>query len=882
MLMKKTLLITLILTFTAGMACAEKKAGDWFNEGVKALEAENYEKAIRCFKKTIAIKPKFSLDDVYDEKGMIDKDMAEFEKSRSKSPIDLPSFEESAKRLLRKTEMLSKKVQSFDQKVALMKLGMNSMNGFYYRFDEHIKKAICEYKSLEKDKTQKDLARFGFEFNNNDSLKFKPKKGKFILEEGLLKFMYISGDYLESMGDLNIVKDDIGEIELRVKLKKGKRIKLGWSKISSAKWGKGLIGTITIETVPDDTFHTYRINAKNVLRMRLRHGDIIKKLFLSPSNVNNDEVEIDYIRFISKREKYAKKPYGKTYETIAKEMRKVLYTNTPVCLKYTLDIPKGKSFLFLKKGKPFLRFGMGILEENDPVTFRVVVKYENTRKEVFSKEILNTDAWEDAKIDLSKWSGKNVEISFQTDSAKENIAFWSNLIIYTPPKKRFNVIIVLEDTLRADHMSCYGYFRETTPVKDKFIKKGVLFQHAFSQATMTRPSCPTIMTSLYPSATGVWHFSEMLDDTYLTLAEIMRSQGFATASFIQNGNAGPYAGLHQGFSNLFGEGAMGTRAEQIYGEKLYRWIETHSDSNIFLYLHLNDPHGPYDPPKPFDAWYREAPPGKTLMERDTYHHDPKWVKTPTLEGRRILYDGEIRYNDTYFEKLLAKLEEYKLLDDTLMVFIADHGEHLGEHEKWAHRPPGYLQVLHVPLLMFYPKKLPRDVKISQPVQLIDIMPTILDLASIDKDNFLIQGDSLVSLMHGKDLDFWDNRLFISEEVTSKGKDDKSEWASVFYKNWHILNSNKLNDKLYKLIRNKKVYETFFTTRVFDYLEDKEEEHYLDSSLTDMFFNYKVKRFVRGFQENNMSIWKTLTKDTEKTIKYDPEVQERLRALGYLE
>ena len=551
--MKKSIaLIVLILIFGAGMA-STKKAEDWFNEGVKALEAKDYKKAIKCLKKTFAINPNFSLADVYDGEGIkcfIEERIRTY--SRLK-PINLPSFERSAKRLLRKTETLSKKAQTFDEREVLTKLGINSINKFYYRFDEQIKEAICENKSLRKDKTQKDLVSFGFEFNSSDDLKFKPKRGKYSLEGGLLKFEYISGDYLESMGDLNIVKDSIGEIELRIKLKRGRRMKLGWSKNTdrTAKWGK--IGEISIETVPDGTFHTYRINAKNVLRMRLYFGDIIKKVFLIPSNVNNDEVEIDYIRFISKREKYGKEPYGETYETIAKEMRKVIYTNTPLCLKYTLDIPEGKVFL---------RFGMAILEEKDPIIFRVVVKSENTKKEVYSKEIINTDVWEDAKIDLSEWSGKSVEISFKTDSAKGNVAFWSNPIIYTPPKEKFNVIIVLEDALRGDHMSCYGYFRETTPIKDKLIKKGVLFQHAFSQATMTRPSCPSFMTSLYPTATGVWHFSEMLDDTYLTLAEIMRNQGFATASFIQNANAGSPAGLHQGFSTLFDTATMGGRAEE--------------------------------------------------------------------------------------------------------------------------------------------------------------------------------------------------------------------------------------------------------------------------------------------------------------------------------
>ena len=100
-------------------------------------------------------------------------------------------------------------------------------------------------------------------------------------------------------------------------------------------------------------------------------------------------------------------------------------------------------------------------------------------------------------------------------------------------------------------MSSYGYNRETTPVKERFARNGVLFQNAFAQATKTRPSCPSIMTSLHPTATRVWRHFQRLHKNYLTLGEILRDKGFRTAAFIQNPNAGPSAGLHQGFSYLF-------------------------------------------------------------------------------------------------------------------------------------------------------------------------------------------------------------------------------------------------------------------------------------------------------------------------------------------
>ena len=154
----------------------------------------------------------------------------------------------------------------------------------------------------------------------------------------------------------------------------------------------------------------------------------------------------------------------------------------------------------------------------------------------------------------------------------------------------------------------------------------------------------------------------------------MRSQGFLTASFIQNTNAGPAAGLHQGFGQLFHIRG----AAEGYGKLFFDWLQELHDRNFFAYVHVLDPHGVYDPPADFRGWYEELAPGRTPVERDDLEHDPAWVETPTLEGRRALYDGEIRANDHHFERLLEELERLELLKDTLVIFLADHGEHLGE------------------------------------------------------------------------------------------------------------------------------------------------------------------------------------------------------------
>jgi len=792
--------------------------------------------------------------------------------------INYFTFNKNANRILSRSKQISIKAKNFNESRALKELGASKFNRFYYRFDENLMFARHP-KNIGRRTNINQIINNNifFEFNNKDDLQIRPAQKDFIIDNGILKYKHNKSNFLENFKKLDIDKDSIGEIELRIKIKNTKKLILGWSKdFTAAALDPYQTDYLTIWTIPDNTFHTYKIDAKPILKGFLQTGETIKKIFLFPFETSYDEVEIDYLRFISKETKYSQKPFGVVHETINKEMRKAIYMQTPYDLKYIVNIPENKSFL---------KFGMGVLKKDVPIQFDIKIKSDNKQKALFSKKISVPDMWHDATIDLSDYSNKKIEISFLAKGSESNIAFWSNPIIFTPPEQRFNVIIVLEDALRSDHISCNGYFRKTTPIKDEFAKKGIVFSNAFSQSTQTRSSCPSFMTSLYPSATGVWNASEVLNDNYLTLAEIMRSQGFSTALFTQNVNAGPNAGLHQGFSTVFDPELSGSRSHNIYNGAVFKkWIKENIDRNFFLYLHLLDPHGPYDPPEEFTARYRKhSISGKKKVKKDKLF-DPDWLQVPTVESRNLLYDEEIRYNDLNFEKFLNLLNKEKLLNDTLIIFISDHGEHLGEHALWDHVPPGYIPVLHVPMIMVYPKRLPENTRIQQPVQLLDVMPTILDIANIEKNNLLIEGDSLLSLINGKKLDFWNNRFCVSEEVKFKRKDDTSVYGSIFYRNWHILNSDKLNDTISHKLKsfNQNLYETLqLETRVFNLSKDKNEHYDLINFLFDIYFNYKVQTFMEKYRKQNLITWRTLTKDTEQTIKYDPAALKQLRSLGYI-
>lgn len=216
-----------------------------------------------------------------------------------------------------------------------------------------------------------------------------------------------------------------------------------------------------------------------------------------------------------------------------------------------------------------------------------------------------------------------------------------------------------------------------------------MFLHVISQLPKTRISVPSYMTALLPITTRVWRRSDILSNEYLTIAEIMRCQRFVTAAFIQNGNAGPWAGLHQGISFLFNEGALGDSIEEIIGDILFTWIEKHKGRYFFLYMHILDLHGIYNPPSPFDRWYHEDRSNKTPVE-EKFYIDPYWIESPPLEGCCFLYDGEILHNDSLLSDIINHLNDFEIFTNSFVVFTSDHGVYLGEHGFWDHHPPGYL------------------------------------------------------------------------------------------------------------------------------------------------------------------------------------------------
>jgi arylsulfatase A-like enzyme/Tfp pilus assembly protein PilF len=298
--------------------------------------------------------------------------------------------------------------------------------------------------------------------------------------------------------------------------------------------------------------------------------------------------------------------------------------------------------------------------------------------------------------------------------------------------ENMNIILFTIDTLRADHLECYGYQGVKTPQINRLAEEGILFEQNIVQAPLTLPSHSSIMTGTYPLYHGIRDNGGFyLDESHTTIAEAMKSQGYATAAFIAAFVLDSKWGLDQGFDYYYDNfdltkyktvslDSVQRRGDEVLSEA-YRWLGENGHQKFFTWIHLYDPHTPYDPPEPYKSQYG---------------------------GKRYrLYDGEIAYVDQLMGEFRQFMEESGLWERTLIVFTADHGESLGEHEESAHGFFIYDSDVRVPLIVRFPGSKLAGRTITSQVRSIDIMPTVLNAVGANPPES-VQGESFLPLMLG--------------------------------------------------------------------------------------------------------------------------------------
>lgn len=290
-----------------------------------------------------------------------------------------------------------------------------------------------------------------------------------------------------------------------------------------------------------------------------------------------------------------------------------------------------------------------------------------------------------------------------------------------------NVILVTIDTLRADHLACYGYTRIKTPNIDSLASAGIRFADAVAQVPLTLPSHCSILTGTYPSFHRVQDQTGHLPENRTTLARLLKAQGYATAAFVSSFVLNSQCGLNEGFDHFddaFGSSRV-SRADELKrrgDQSLSRavaWMARVESAKLFVWLHLYDPHAPYTPPEPFRSRYAGRP-----------------------------YDGEIAFVDSLIGELTHFLKNKGSYWKTLIVFTADHGEDLGDHGEDTHGFFVYDSTVRIPLIIKAPEERFRATVIREAVQSVDIAPTILQMLSLPPGRDM-QGKSLLSLIMHK-------------------------------------------------------------------------------------------------------------------------------------
>jgi len=319
-----------------------------------------------------------------------------------------------------------------------------------------------------------------------------------------------------------------------------------------------------------------------------------------------------------------------------------------------------------------------------------------------------------------------------------------------------NVVFVCIETLRSDHLGSYGYNRNTSPFIDQLAEESVIFERAYATSSWTLPSVHSMMTSLYQSSHGVINENHRLDPSFNTFAELMKNRGYQTSGFIAAPFLETFYGFNQGY-DLYDESLSSSEHplshKSITSPELTKsvisWLRENHKRKFFLFLQFWDPHYDYIPPPPYDTQFDPDYSGDidgTEIE-GSQKINPR-MNPRDLEHLLALYDGEIRWTDMHFGKIIEALRTMGLFEDTILVVVGDHGDEFLDHGGSTHKKTLYDEVIHVPLII----KIPRtreSPRITTAVSTVDILPTVLDLLKM-KPPAAIDGTSLIGILRGQE------------------------------------------------------------------------------------------------------------------------------------
>jgi arylsulfatase A-like enzyme len=453
-----------------------------------------------------------------------------------------------------------------------------------------------------------------------------------------------------------------------------------------------------------------------------------------------------------------------------------------------------------------------------------------------------------------------------------------------------NILLIVMDATRAKNLSCYGYNRPTTPHLTQFAEQSTVYKLAISPGGWSLPSHASIFTGLFPSRHGAHDQHKFLSSEFPTMAELLNGFGYHTAAFCSNPYAGPATGLDRGFDEFNdAEGLPKPLAE--LGRKMdagaatvLGWRDSGArytngkvrpalrrlaaaERPFFLFVHYGEPHMPYRPPRKYN---RYLPTGVSPRDANTVNQDQwKYLADPASMNQRdfeiltALYDAEITYLDSRIAQVFGWLQEEDILNHTMVIVTADHGENVGDHQLMAHKYCLYETLVHVPLIIRYPQGTTAPGQVTHQVQTLDLLPTILAMLGDTSSELVdsLQGHDLLSSTR--------HEFTIAEQARPD--------LSTFYGRFPGVDVSRY-DRALKMIRTERhkfIWASDGKHELYDILLDPDETHNIVNQHpeTAQDLHQRLSVWRRGSQPATAST---------KAPEFNDETKARLRALGYLE
>ena len=405
------------------------------------------------------------------------------------------------------------------------------------------------------------------------------------------------------------------------------------------------------------------------------------------------------------------------------------------------------------------------------------------------------------------------------------------LLTAATPAPPPNVVFITIDTLRADHLGCYGYKQIHTPNIDALAAGSTRFERAYTPVPVTLPAHTAIFTGTYPMFNGMHDFSgNKLGPTQITLASLLQQQGYATGAVLGSAVLDSRFGLNRGFDFYYDHFDFNRLLESnlddmerpgnVVADNALDWLNKNYQKKFFLWMHLYDPHFPYRPPEPFSTEYKDH-----------------------------LYDGEIAFADVQVGRLIDFLKKKGLLQNTLIVLTGDHGESLGEHGELTHGFFIYNATLHVPVIIHLPGQAAAKT-VSDDINLVDLMPTVLSVLKLEVPS-TVQGRNLLPIIDGKDKAA--PASLYAETFLPRLHFNWSELRGVETEKYHFISAPK--PELYDLSKDPGETENLYSQR---------------SAVAEE-LRARLETMIRQYSAGHELAEKT---------GLDPALMERLKSLGY--